>query len=63
MNTRTQRILLTAGYKIYRLDLIRNQIRYCKSPGGWGICGTFETQTATKRAFDELLKNERNLED
>lgn len=63
MNTRTQKIILAAGYRIWRLDLTRNQIRYCKSTGGWGVFRTFETQTATKRAFDELLKDEKHLED
>ena len=63
MNIRTQQILLDAGFRIYRLDLKLKQIRYCKSPGGWGIYGTYETQAAGYRALCELLKDEKNLED
>lgn len=63
MNMRTQGILLAAGYRIYRLDLERKQVRYCKSPGGWGVCGAYLTKSASQRAFYELLKDEKNLED
>lgn len=64
MNIRTQKILLSAGFRIYRVDrLTFSEIKYAKSPGGWGSYGKYETKAACKRALDELLKNEKNLED
>ncbi len=64
MNIRTQRILLNAGFHIYRIDRMTfTQIKYAKSPGGWGTYGKYETKTACKRTLYELMKDEKNLED
>jgi hypothetical protein len=31
--------------------------------GGWKVYGKYDTKAACKRAWDELLKDESNLED
>lgn len=61
MDTRNQRILLKAGFKLYRCNLIGKSIWKCKSPGGWTLVSRHETQAATQRAWKELLKDEKNL--
>lgn len=63
MNIRTQGILLNAGFKIFRINIMNNVITYCKSIGGWGIYGKYETKAACIRALDKLLLDEKNLID
>lgn len=62
MNLRDQRILINAGYRLFRLDLELQRIRQATMAGGWGIYGNYETTAATLRAWKQLMKDEKNLE-
>lgn len=61
MAAREQRIILKAGFSIYRLNLVGKSIWRCKSPGGWTIHSRHETQAATNRAWKELMKDKTRI--
>lgn len=66
MGLREQRILLNAGFRIFRLDLKQilgaQTIRTTRRPGSWSVYSKHESQAACKRAWNELMKDEKNLE-
>ena len=60
MNLRTQKILVSTGYRLFRAE--ERTIRE-STVGGWKLYGRYESKTALKRAWDDLMKGERNLGD
>jgi hypothetical protein len=62
MKMREQSILLRAGFRLFRLELDFCRIRECKSAGGWGLHCNHKSKAATQRAWNELMKDDKNLE-
>jgi hypothetical protein len=61
MQTREQAILLKAGYHLFRCDLVGKRIWTAKSVGGWALHAKHEKQIETKRAWNEIMKDQKNL--
>jgi len=56
-----QKKLVAAGFNLYRCDLVGTKVWKCKKPGSWIVASKHDTQAATTRAFNELLKDDKNL--
>ena len=55
--------ILNAGFRIYRVNIIQKTITQCAGFGRWNRYKTFKTQAETKRAWDDLMKDPKNIGD
>jgi hypothetical protein len=62
MKMREQQILITAGYRIFRMPLACLSIKECKAGGAWCTYSTHSTMAGMKRAWAVLMADENNLE-
>jgi hypothetical protein len=55
--------LMKAGFSIFRLFLPTKTITKCSdvSLTGWTKVGTYKTKAECQRAWDELMKDEKNI--
>ncbi len=53
---------MVAGFRVFRLNLGNKTITEAAGGCGWKKHGEYPTKAAAQRAFDELMKNDRNLE-
>ena len=62
MKMREQQILLRAGFRIFRMEEAAMRIRECKGAGAWCIQSNHKSKAGMRRAWAELMKDEKNME-
>lgn len=64
MRNRDRFILMRKGFNIFRMELSeRKTIVQATLQNGWKVYGKYETKADCKRAWNELMKDENNIED
>lgn len=53
--------IMKAGFRIFRIDLIRKEIREANSPGGWKVHSTYKSKVSMLGAWNQLMQDERNI--
>ncbi len=62
MRLREQGILLSAGFRIFRMEEMSLRIKEIKTGGDWGTFGKYPSKAAMRRAWAELMNDTKNLE-
>lgn len=52
---------MKAGFRIFRMDPIRKEIREAKSAGGWRVYATYSTKKAMTQDWNRLMDEDRNI--
>jgi len=55
--------LLDAGFKIFRMSIVNKSITQCVGFGRWNRFKIYRTQAEAKAAWDELMKDPKNIGD
>jgi len=59
---REQKILMAAGFRIFRMEEASMRIKECKGGGACANYSSHRSKADMRRAWAELMKDEKNLE-
>lgn len=62
MKMKDQQKVMDAGFRIFRKDEIRLRITEAKGAGAWAPHSMHKSKAAMNRAWDELMKDPKNIE-